>query len=326
MNTNATPNPKEEIDLAAVSKKINGLTQNVKDFIFNCILFVIKYKIILAVLFVTGAGIGMYLDKTNKSYDHQLVVTPNFGSADYLYDKIDLIEAKIKENDTVFLKAIGIQPSSKLGSIEIDPIVDIYPFVNNNSERNFELLRLMAEDSDIKKTLEEKITSKNYTYHLITFTTRKKTTDEKTTKPILDFLNNSAFYTKVQREELKNTQIRMKANDVILAQIDNFLNGIGTGKGSGEKLVYYNENSPLNDIIQTKERIVREQGNLRTSMITTDKIIKNVSQVLNIENKESVNGKLKIMLPILFIFMFVAIHQFLRFYKEQTLKRKANIS
>ena len=63
------------------------------------------------ILFLIGAGLGYYLDKTTNVYDHQLIVTPNFGSSDYLYAKVEQLNAKIKEEDTLFLKAIGIPTS-----------------------------------------------------------------------------------------------------------------------------------------------------------------------------------------------------------------------
>ena len=107
---------------------------------------------------------GLFLDTTNKTYDHQIIVQPNFGSTDYLYSKIDLLNSKIKENDTVFLQKIGILDPSKLSKIEIKPIVDVYKFIATD-EKNFDLLKLMAEDSDIKKILEEMLQAK--TTHII---------------------------------------------------------------------------------------------------------------------------------------------------------------
>jgi hypothetical protein len=322
MSTNPQRNTEDqEIDLSMVSQKFRGFFQGMNDFAFDAIQFALKNKIILGALLVLGVGIGIYLDKTNKSYEQQVVVMPNFGSNDYVYAKVDLINAKVKENDTLFLERIGIKEPSKFSGIEIKPIVDVYEFVTNSSERNFDLLKLMAEDSDIKKIIEERTTSKNYPLHTITFKTNKRTTKEKTVEPLLKYLNNSAYFTKIQHEAVNNIEVKMKANDAILAQIDGFLNGIASGKGGSEKLVYYNENSPLNDIIESKERIVRDQGNNRISLINSDKIIKDVSQVLNIENKEAVNGKLKLILPLLFIFIFVCIRLFADYYKKQAARR-----
>ena len=37
-----------------------------------------------------------FLDKENKSYQQEIIVSPNFGSYDYLYNKVDLIQSKIE--------------------------------------------------------------------------------------------------------------------------------------------------------------------------------------------------------------------------------------
>lgn len=312
----------QEIDLSMISQGIGNFFNLVNRSIFNCIQFVIKHIIIIGVLFVIGVGIGIYLDKTQKSYNHQIIVTPNFGSMDYLYSKIDLIESKIKERDTVFLKLIGIQEADKLTKIEIKPISDVYRFINN-SEKNFELLKLMAEDGDIKKIVDDKVTSKNYTSHLISFTTNKFTTDKKTIEPLLNFLNSSEYYRKIQKEYINNIQIKMKANDVVIAQIDGFLNSFSNTVNSNtksDKLVYYNENTQLNDVIKTKDRLIVEQGVHRVELVDLEKIIKENSSTINIENNESVNGKFKIILPFLFIFIYLSIHFFISFYRKQFFK------
>ncbi len=277
----------------------------------------------IIVLIALGVGIGIYLDSTNKTYDHQLVVKPNFSSADYLYARVALLNAKISERDTMFLKNIGVQEPSKFTKITVEPIVDIYQFINNSGDKNFELLRLMAEDSDIKKIIEDKPTSKNYVYHLISFKTKNRTNKERTIDPIMNFFNTNDFYSKIQKEAINNVNILMKTNEVTLQQIDNFLNGFSNAdpNGKSEKLVYYNENSPLNDIIQTKERIVKEQGYNRINLVSLDKIIKQVSQTINIENKESINGKLKFVLPLIFLGIYFLIYLFINFYKSQSLKR-----
>ncbi len=324
MNTNSQKNSDEqEVDLSAIGQGLKSFIHRLNDAVFSFIQFIIKNIIIVVVLIMLGVGIGLYLDTTNKTYDHELVVKPNFSSADYLYSKIALLNAKISERDTIFLKKIGIQEPSKLTKITIVPIVDIYQFINNSSDKNFELLRLMAEDSDIKKIIEDTPTSKNYPYHLISFKTKNRTNENKTIEPIMTFLNTNDFYSKVQKEAINNVNILMKTNEVTLTQIDNFLNGFANENpnGKSEKLIYYNENSPLNDIIQTKERLVKDQGYNRINLISIDKIIKQVSQTINIENKESINGKLKIVLPLIFLGIFFVIYLFINFYKSQSLKR-----
>ena len=72
----------QEIDLTQIAQKVNGIYEGFLQKLFRFILFVKKNFILLGILFVVGAGIGFYLDKKVKSYDHQIIVSPNFGSTD----------------------------------------------------------------------------------------------------------------------------------------------------------------------------------------------------------------------------------------------------
>ena len=313
----------QEIDLSEISKRVGGFFQKLNTLIFNCIRFLIKNKFIIATLFIAGIVIGSYFDKTNKVYDNQIIVTPNFESTDFLYSRIDLLQSKILENDTLFLKSIGIQEPKFLSKIEVKPIIDVYKFINKNNEQNFELLKLMAEDGDIKKIVEEKITSKNYASHIITFRTRTVTSLKKTIEPILKFINNNDYYRKMQKQEINNIQIKIKENEIIIAQINGFLNSFSNnvnGSAKSDKLIYYNENTQLNDVINTKSRLIAEQGDLRSNLVGYDKIVKDNNTTINIENTKLINGKLKIILPIFLIFIFVFIHFFISFYKRQSEK------
>ena len=274
---------------------------------------------------VIGVGLGFYLDETKKIYNHQIIVTPNFESTDYLYSKIDLIESKIKERDTVFLKEIvGIKRPKEIIKIEIKPITDVYKFIENKAE-NFELIKLMSEGGDIKKILEDNLTSKNYTLHTITFKTKKQIHNTGTVQPILNYLNETDYYKKIQKETVKNIQVKMIQNDTIISQINGVLNGFSSmvnGAQKSDKLVYYNENTQLNDVIKTKEILINEQGIHRVELVGLDKIVKDNSTTLNIENTSSVNGKLKLVFPVLFLLSFILISLFSNYYKNQMRKSK----
>lgn len=314
----------QEIDLSDLRRRMGTAVDGVNRSLFLVLQFFIRNAIALIALITLGIGLGFYLDSTQKTYDHQIIVTPNFGSVDYLYGKIDLIQSKIKEDDTTFLKAIGISDPKKLIKIEIEPIVDAYPFANR-SELNFEMMKVMSESSDFKDVVKDPITSKNYPHHIIRFSTKKGAKKENLVTPLLNYLNNSNFYTLVQREYIKNVKLKMLANERTIGQIDEVLDAYarsGMG-GAGSSMVYYNnENTQLNDVIETKDKLVKEQGDLRIDAISLDKIIKESSVVVNIENTKSVNGKFKLVLPLLLIGIFIAVKLFIAFYKNQSLKSK----
>ncbi len=323
MSTQPKHNPDDqEIDLSDISRKFGDVFQNLNTGIFRTIQFFIKNAIIVVILFALGIGIGFYLDKTRKSFEHQIIVKPNFGSVDYLYSRIDLINSKITEKDTNYLKTIGIAQPSKISKIEIKPIVDVYKFVNNpNSELNFQLLKLMSENGDIKKIMEESTTSKNYRYHAIEFKTRNLITKANTVDPLMNYINNNPYFAAIQKQTVDNTLKKIEANDQIIAQIDGFLNQLASGTANaGKSMVYINENTQLNDVIETKDKLLNEQGYHRVELVGMDKIIKDNAVAINIENNESINGKMKIILPLLFVGLFILFRLFRSFYRNQKLK------
>jgi small nuclear ribonucleoprotein (snRNP)-like protein len=324
----ATPqNPEDqELDLSQISRKIGHFFEGISNRIFKGILFIKRNIVWVGILFVVGAGLGFYLDKNTKIYDNQIIVSPNFGSTDDMYAKIELINSKIGEGDTIFLKnVVGIKEPKKLRGIEVSPITDVYKFVENKAQ-NFELIKLMAEDGDIEKVIKESITSKNYPFHLIEFSTVNLTSNEATVKPILDYLNSSDYYKKIQKEFVNNVKVKMVENDSVIGQINGFLNTFNStvnGSQKSDKLVYYNENSQLDAVIKTKDNLVNEQGSHRLELVSLDKIVKDKSVTLNVKNNKKMNGKMKIILPFLLIFLFVSVNYFKSYYKKQLAKFNA---
>jgi len=324
MSTTPQPVDGNEIDLSQISKKIGSFFERIVLSVFRALFFIRRNIIVFSILGILGGGLGYYMDSKIKMYDHKIIVCPNYASTDYLYSKIELLNSRISEGDTLFLKnVVGVKKPKTLTEIEILPITDVYKFIENNTQ-NFELLRLFAEDGDLKKIVKENMTSKNYPFHQITFTTKGVTDRAATIDPILTFLNDSDYFRKMQKEYLHNIDVKMTENDSLIRQINSFLNGVSSsinGSQKSDKLVYYNENTQMNDVIKTKETLIREQGSLRLDLVNLDKIVKDNSVVSNIKNKDGVNGKMKFALPLLFFFLFGFGSFMIKFYKQ----RKATI-
>lgn len=321
MSTKVPQNSEDqEVDLVLISKKINSFFARLNRSIFKSIQFFIKNWMIVLVLVVAGFVIGIFLDQNQKSYKHEIIVAPNFGSTDYLYAKVDLINSKIKEKDTLFLKkVVGIPQPKNLKNIEIKPIADVYNFIQNKPE-NFELIKLMAEDGDIKKVLEDNVTSKNYNYQTILLFTNEKTSEENLINPLLKYLNSSDYYSKIQKVTYHNVEVKIQQTDSIIKQIDGILNNLAASpKGSvkNDKLIYYNENTQLNDVIKTKDALLNQLADHRIELIGFDKIIKENNVTTNLQLVKLGNGNLKFLMPFIFILAFVFWKFFISFYRKQ---------
>lgn len=303
----------QQIDLSQISRKI---TRGIQNFVFNCFRFIIKNAIVMALLFIIGCVLGYFLDNSQKSYNHEIIVIPNFRSTDYLYSKIEMINSKIKERDTVFLKDLGFKYPKNISKIEIEPIIDPYNFIKD-SEENFELLKLMAEDGSADKVIKDKITSKNYSFHTISFSTKGKATKSNTIDPLMACLNDNEYLKVLQENAIANVKSKMLYNDQTLNQINGILNSFSNevnGKGASKaNLVYYNENTQLNEVLQTKNYLVNEQGNKKIELINYEKIIKDISVISNIEKSSSS----KFIFPLLLVFIFIVGKLFFSFYKKQ---------
>ncbi|WP_343618382.1 hypothetical protein [Flavobacterium sp.] len=326
MSTKVPQNTEDqEIDIFQISKSIGNFFDRMNTKIFRAIQFFIRNWIILAVLVVLGFGIGWLIDSKSKSYENEIIVTPNFGSIDYLYSKIDLVQSKILSGDTIFLKQIvGINKPENLQKIEIKPISDVYNFIKNKPE-NFELIKLLAEDSDINKVIEQNTTSKNYAFQKIFILTDEKISEDGTVKPLMDYLNDSDYYRKLQKEVCNNAKTKIIQNDSIIKQIDGVLKNFSNSdkySSKGDKLLYNNENAQLNDMIKTKDYLLVDQGTHKLELIGFDKIIKDSSSVLNIESRGILSNKWKFLIPVVFIVLFIFLNLFNLFYNNQKIKQK----
>src|SRR5690606_5883668 len=133
--------------------------------------------------------------------------------------------------------------------------------------------------------------------------------------PLLKFLNDSDYFTIIQKQYFENTTIKITENDSTITQINQLLNNFNTisGNQKNDKLIYYNENNQLSDIIKAKDELIIEQGNLRINLLNYDKIVKDISTTTNIINTKGTKGKLKIVLPFLFVFLFIFGLSFINF-------------
>ena len=319
-------NTDQEVDLLMIFSKIGDLFQWITTLLFKIIRFFVKNAMVVVVLVLVGVGVGYFWNKVSPRFEQKILVAPNFKSTDYLYSKIDFLAYKIAVKDTVFLKSIGIQQPSEIASITIEPIVDIYNLMNKDG-KNLELLQLMAQNGDIKSIVKETTTSKNYELHSIIIKTDRVISAKNCIEPLLKYLNSSAYYDTFKKINLENIQSKIKSKEGTILQIDGILNQFSDVYGhhaNSEKLIYYNENLNLGEVIKTKDSLSVQIGKLKIEQYNTDKTIKEKGIVLNLKDNKSVKGKLIFILPLVFVGLFIFFSFFLSFYKKQSLK--ANVA
>lgn len=334
MSSNPQINPEnQEIDLSQISKKISDFFDSILGSIFNVILFFKRNLLIFLALFILGAGIGYFLD-TDKNYNSQIIVSPSGGGVDYLYSKIDLIKSKLSEQDYPFFKSIGVDNPENIKNIKIEPIIDLYNFVNVNSgtiskdetSQNFEVIKLLAESNDINQVIKDELTSKNYPYHSIEISSNGKIEVNKIIKPLLRFLNTDEYLNQISKINKENVLIKMKKNEEEIIQLDSLVNVITKNISQNNKssnLIYNNENNQMNEMFDLKNRLINEIASQKIQLVKIDSFIKDVSITTNIINDKGIHNKMKFILPLILCFMFIVVSIFKSFYRKQLAKSKA---
>ena len=317
MSTNSQD---QEIDLGQIVKGIKNFFNGIVDSIFDFIFFIKKKIIIIGFLFVLGVVLGYLLDKS-KTYTQDITVIPNFGSNEYLYKKVEFLNSRIIEKDEQFFKSIGIVDSKKIGKIEIKAINGIFGFVNmRDNEQNFELIKLMAEDGSIDEIIKSDMTSKNYYLHNITFQTSEKITQKEVIDPLLKYFQDNSFYKKQQKIYQDNTDEKIKFNDSLIHQIDNLIVKLSDNKSSSN--VNITENKGISELINKKDELVKESQYLKLQKHEFEDIVKTQNVSLNNINIKGLNNKVKFILPVLLIFLYLVGYLLNNSYKKQLARVK----
>ncbi|WP_264548585.1 hypothetical protein [Flavobacterium sp. N2820] len=316
MSTNSQD---QEIDLGQIGAGIKKLLNSILNTIFDFIFFIKKKIIVIVILFVLGVFLGFYADRT-PNYTQDITVIPNFGSNEYLYKKIDFLNSRIIEKDDQFFKSIGVVNYDKIGKIEIKAINGIFGFVNmRNNEQNFELIKLMAEDGNIDEIIKNDITSKNFYFHNITFKTEEQINQKEIVDPIVNYLQENTFYKKQQKIFQENLREKIQFNDSLIHQIDGLIIKLTSNSSSGSS-ISISEKNGVSELINKKDELIKESQNLKVNLHEYEDIIKVQNISLNNVNNQGTNNKMKLILPFLFVFIYLAFYGFILLYKKQLVR------
>ncbi|MDP5096122.1 MAG: hypothetical protein NWP90_00295 [Flavobacterium sp.] len=313
MSTNSQD---QEIDLGQIGIGIKNFFNGIVNSLFDFIFFLKKKIIIIGLLFLVGIVIGFLLDKKHV-FVQDITVIPNFGSNEYLYKKIEFLNSRIVEKDEEFFKSIGVSNSQNLGKLEIKAINGIFGFVNmRNNEQNFELIKLMAEDGNIEEIIKNDVTSKHFYLHNITFKTYEKVSQKELIDPILNYFQENSFYQRQQKIYQDNIDEKIKFNDSLITQIDGLIIKLSSNNQAGSS-VSISENKGISELINKKDELIKETQYLKINKHEYEDIVKVQNISLNNVSTKGLNKKMKFILPILFVFLYLGFYKFYSLYKKQ---------
>ena len=298
MNENLNTSGTNEIDLLKVTDNLSRNLSNSIQHVKNFLKFIKKNILYIILIFIIGGVAGYFYDKFNKSYYSSIIVAPNFETVDYLYDKVELLNSNISQEKEETLASLQIDEAKKIGKIEVEPIDDIYKFIRKE-EAYLEVFKIMSENNDAKKVIDDYATSKNFTLHKITINSSTKVSEEDL-QQLMKFVNSSKYYNDMRLKIIANLDDQIVKNNQSIAQIDSILN-TAPSKNKVSSSLSINDNSELNDLFHNKKALIHENHELSVHKSNLDYIVTPVNYAPNIINKKGLNGKMKFVFPVVFV-------------------------
>jgi len=322
MNDQNKKSMNEEIELSVFFQGFRNFCVNILKLLFKALSFYKKYAIVVLVLLIGGAVGGYFMNQSfQKNYKNEIIVIPNYGSTEYLYGTIDMINSKIKNKDVAFFEKIKFPEYLQLKEISIEPVKDIYALAKQE-KNNIEVFKLLAEKGDLAKITSDLNTSQHFKFHKLSIYRKGSSINDNGISVLLNYLNQNQYYDEYGKVVVENIKKKQVKNNEMIAQIDSLLTTFGK-KGNNnpkEQGININQNSQLNDLVLTKEALFHDNKKLELDLIDSGKTIKDVSIINDIIEERLIASKI-ISLPILLLALFSGF--FLLKYIYGYLKRTA---
>lgn len=311
----AQQNSSEEIDIGYLFKKSNDFFKSVVRSLFLVLDFFIKYYIIVLVLLIIGFAYGYYKDSTEVSvYSNEVIVIPNFESVDYLYGKVEAINNKISAGDTIFLKQVVDSNFRKLNGLKIEPFVDIYNFVSE-SNRNFDVLRLISEKKDLFEYMEDPSIIKYYKYHRLQINIKGSEASKEMVADLLAYLNDNEHLKRYQSVYKENNAFEIQEYHKMIAQVDSVLRANSEIAGTASNVSITNS-ADLFNLVEKKIKMLDDLLVLKTQTLDFEKPIKLVSADYNLKTKRFLSLSNKLKYPLLLVFLFSMVFFVIYLFKK----------
>ncbi len=233
MSTNHNNN-EEEVDLGSLFKIIGRGFQNLFNFIGNIfksifhafilILIFLKDNIVkIGIAAIIGFAIGLFIQvKSTNKYKSEMLVKPNFKSANQLYNNINYYNDLVKQKDTSGIQntfKLSKQEAASLKKFTIEPIVNENDIINSYNDFILKVDTITVKSYTFDE-FKASFTDLDYTLHSIKVISEKNDVFTKLDEVIIGSVVNNKYFKRVKEltnENLNRTDSIYRQN---LAQID----------------------------------------------------------------------------------------------------------
>ncbi len=315
-------NENQDIDLSHVFEKLKNVFKGVLVVIYRFVRFLMRNVAILGVLLIAGVLLGFLWQRFHKpNYESEIIIQSNLESAKYLYETVELLDAKINQRDTVFLQNLGLYKKSDgllVKKIEIEPVIQLKNLLEEYRQFDDGQVMTMLENIDGGKGFfESESLTWDYKFHTLNIILSSEAS-ELTLHKILLFLEDNEELQKLRNIEIKNLHERRKANNYTIAQIDTLLKNINkslvsSGASGGQMLISAGDGFDLPETLQNKSGLLTTNALIDRQLLGLQSLVYVVNNPELIE-RQTLLGTTIISVPFILIFLFILYHIGKRFY------------
>ncbi|MBZ0327500.1 MAG: hypothetical protein K8F54_07835 [Altibacter sp.] len=315
----------EEIDLVYLFKKGNEIFRKFLIGAYNFILLLIRNWIVIFSLIIIGVILGYYGQKDfQSSKSSEAIVRVNFNLGSYVYNSVELLNDKINNRDSIFLKEFGLwegQPLIK--KLEITPIISFNELVENygNNNKTFEILldKYEFEGDDSAS----KVFNFEYKLHRINLKLSNNATP-KTINNLLGYFNTNDLLSNFKVDAIEINKKFLEANLKSIELIDKlFLNYSEqqiTNSVSNQVVL----DKDLSGLVEKKNYLLDLNISLQYDIALSEDITVLINRPELIEEKPGTLGNKMLRYPIFLVLIFI-VTLYLRkwFFTAQQMAKEA---
>lgn len=321
------PNSEDNVDLFFLFKKTNELYKSFLISIYKAIQFLLRNWMVLILLILVGIVLGYFSQKNyEEPKEANVLIRINFNTGRYVYNSVDLLNEKINNQDSIFLKNALLMKgnSSIIKSVEIKPVVDFKKLIENYgpSNRTFEIL---LDNYDFEENISASENFKyDYDYHTMKISFQPYATSS-SIDAVIAYLNKNEILQLVKEEGKKNIQDRIKSNLEIINQINNLIETYTKNKDVGSPVEAIVLDKDISGLIDKKRAIQAQLEIFREQQIVSNDIVVMINKSNLINVKSGMFRNKVVVYPLYLLLFFFILSSFkVLFIKAKELNNKKN--